>query len=123
MSARDSGQATVELALALPVLVFLVAALVELGLVSVDQVRLWHAAREAARVAAVDGSQEDITAAARRVGIDPESVDIQPEPAHRVAGEPVTVALTYFSGNHIPLIGHLVRIRLSASATMRIEVP
>ena len=51
---REGGQAAVELALALPLLALLALALLQVTLVVRDQVLLTHAAREAAREAAVD---------------------------------------------------------------------
>jgi Flp pilus assembly protein TadG len=56
MFRRERGQATVELALILPVVALILAALVQTGMVVVDHVRLWHAAREAARAAVVDAA-------------------------------------------------------------------
>lgn len=54
MTARDDGgQATVEFALALPLLAVLLLAVVQVGLVVRDQVVLVHAAREAARAVAI----------------------------------------------------------------------
>ena len=59
---REGGQATVEVALLLPLLALLLLAVVQVGLVVRDQVLVTHAAREAARAAAVDPQLE----AARR---------------------------------------------------------
>ena len=53
-SREEEGQATVELALLLPVVVVLLLAVLQLGLVARDVVLVAHAAREASRVAAVD---------------------------------------------------------------------
>ena len=50
----DGGQASVELALVLPLVVLLLLAVVQLGLLVRDQILVVHAAREAAREAAVD---------------------------------------------------------------------
>ena len=51
---RTRGQATVELALVLPLVVFGLLAILQVGLVVRDQVAVVHAAREAARAASVD---------------------------------------------------------------------
>lgn len=51
---RDRGQATVEFALVLPLLVLCVAGLVWVANVFTVQIRLEHAAREGARAAAVE---------------------------------------------------------------------
>jgi Flp pilus assembly protein TadG len=48
----ERGQATVELALVLPVVVLLLMILIQAALVAKDQLLVQHAAREAARSAA-----------------------------------------------------------------------
>ncbi|MGH2735612.1 MAG: TadE/TadG family type IV pilus assembly protein [Actinomycetota bacterium] len=120
----QSGQATLELALCLPLLALVLAALVEVGLLVADQARLWHAAREAARVGVVDSNEDRIEAAAERVGLSPLAVEVSPGPADRGPGEPLTVRLTYRPDGRVPLIGELAeRSALRAEATMRIELP
>jgi len=52
------GQASVELALVLPLVVVLLLVVVQVGLVVRDQILVVHAAREAAREAAVDTSAD-----------------------------------------------------------------
>ncbi len=127
MSARkraEGGQATVELALALPILVLLLAALVEVGLLVADQGRLWHAAREAVRVAVVDPDVADARAAAERTGLRPLDLSVSPEMHLRRQGDPLTVTLRYRPAARVPLFGvFLQRIDLAAQATMRIEQP
>jgi hypothetical protein len=121
---EDTGQATVELALCLPVLVLMLAALVQVGVLVGDQVRVWHAAREAARVAAVDGDQKHILEAAESGGLEPLDLDVSPEQRARAAGDAVTVRLRFDSSRRIPLVGRLLGpASLSAEATMRIEQP
>lgn len=121
---REGGQATVELALTLPVLVLLLAALVEVGLVVGDQARLWHAAREAARMAAVDPDHEDVLVAAERPGLRPLQVEMTPDPQLRRQGDAVTVEVRYFPAARIPLFRSLLdRVELSARGVTRIEQP
>lgn len=121
---RAAGQATLELALVLPVLALVLGALVEIGLVVADQGRLWHAAREAARTAVVDPDQRDVEAAAERGGLRPLSVVVDPPPQLRRQGDPLTVTLRHRPQARVPLFGALLdRIELQAAATMRIEQP
>ena len=121
---RERGQATVELALCLPLVALIAAAIVEIGLLSGERVRLWHAAREAARIAAVDPDADAVRAAAARSGLTPLVVDIDPDPRARVRGAPVSVSLEYRRSTRIPLVGgFLAPTELSARATMRIEQP
>ena len=66
MTARQRGQATVELALGLPLVLLGVLLVVQVGLVVADQVRVVHAAREGVRAAAVDDRDR---CAARRAAL------------------------------------------------------
>lgn len=120
----ESGQATLEVALTLPVLALLLAALVEVGLIVADQGRLWLAAREAARVAVVDPDLDDIRTAAARSGLAPLEIEVHPEADTRRRGDPLTVKLLYRPRSDVPLVGRLVaNLSLRAEATMRIEEP
>lgn len=122
--ASQNGQTTVELALCLPVVLFVLAVLVEIGLVAGDQIRLWHAAREAARIAVVESDTEPAVQAATAVGFDSLKVSISPEPTRRKLGAPLTVALSFDRPGVVPLVGMLFEaIELSSEATMRIERP
>jgi Flp pilus assembly protein TadG len=117
----DGGQAAVELALVLPLVVALLLVLVQAGLIVREQILLVHAAREAAREAAVDPDP----AAAERAALDGSGL----QPARlRVAvsrGEPggrVRVELRYRAATDVPLVGGaLGDLTLNAAATMRVE--
>lgn len=123
-TASDRGQATVELALCLPVLVILVAALFEIGMLATDRVRLVHAAREAARVAVVEHDPQRVIEAARAGGLHDLDVVISPGPESRVQGSPLTVRLSYRPPGRVPLLGALFqKLELESRAVMRIERP
>jgi hypothetical protein len=112
---RTRGQATVELALVLPLVVLALMAVLQVGLVVRDQVAVVHAAREAARAASVDG---DPGRAARRVLARAE-VHVGARPK---VGEPIAVEVEYRSRTDLPLVGALFPDPdLHASATMRVE--
>jgi Flp pilus assembly protein TadG len=112
------GQATVELALVLPLVVFGLLAVLQVGLVVRDEVAVVHAAREAARAAAVDRDPRRAVAAARRVVAHAE-VDVGPRPR---VGEPITVTVRVTSRTDLPLVGALFPDpELSARAVMRVE--
>lgn len=121
----ERGQATVELALCLPLVALLLGCVVAVGRVVADHARLWHAAREAARVAAVDADLAEIRmAAAARSGLQGIRIEVSPPEHERVAGEPATVTATYSPRVSVPLIGMLfARTELQATAAMAIEVP
>ncbi len=118
----NQGQAAVELALVLPLVALLLLALVQVGLVVRDQVLLTHAAREAARQAAVDPSPE----AARRAvlagaPLTMDRLDVRltgPGSSGRV-----TVRLSFRSPTAVPVVGPLTPdVVLTAHASMRAEV-
>ncbi len=120
----DEGQATVELALCLPVVALVLAAVVEVGALASDQARLWHSAREAARVAAVDPDVQDVSAAATAAGLEDVELVVRPSPTYRIQGDPVTVELSYKPRAGVILLAPVVeRMTLSARATMRVEQP
>ena len=113
-----------ELALCLPLIVFLAAALVEVGCLATDHVRVWHAAREAARVAVVDPDHAAIVAAAERTGLDGLRIEVEPAAEERIQGEPLSVMVSYEPRSFIPLVSQLFEgFTLKADATMRIEQP
>ena len=120
----QDGQATVELALCLPILAVLTALLVEAGGLATDHVRLWHAAREAARIAVVEPDESQARSAAERVGLDGIEITIEPAMDARVRGEPLSATVIYRPAGRVPLIGRLLTgLVMRAEATMRIERP
>ena len=122
--ADERGQATVEFVLCLPIAALVLGVLIEIGLLVGDHVRLWHAARESARVAIVDSDPDEIRGAAEQGGLSPLAVKVEPGFADRSTGRPLTVTLTYEPSGRLPLLGYLIAGRtLTSSATMRIEQP
>ena len=119
----EGGQAAVELVLALPLLALLALALLQVALVARDQVLLTHAAREAAREAAVASDP----GAARRGALagsrlDDDRLTVATDGRDGV-GSRVTARLTYRSPTDVPVVGRLVGdVRLRASVTMRVEM-
>jgi hypothetical protein len=120
----ETGQSTVELALCLPLVAIVLAVVVQVGVVARDHVKVWHAAREAARVAAVDADEASVTEAAESVGLKPITVSIEPARIDRRQGEPVTVRVEYPPSIRVPVVGRLFEdLTLDAEASMRIEQP
>ena len=118
------GQATVELALALPALALLLGVIVQIALIGGDQIRLWHAAREAARVAVVDPDVDSVRDAAEESGLRGLELRMEPSPGYRVQGQPLHVEVAVHPDSHVPVLGVLFeQLELKASATMRIEEP
>lgn len=121
---RERGQATVELVLALPILAVVIMAFVEAAMLGADQVRVSHAAREGARMAAVDPDVSAVEGAVEASGLPGAEVEVTPATAERRLGGPVTVSVKYQPRAHMPLIGNLFTLlTLHAEATMRVEQP
>ena len=111
------GQAAVELALALPVVVLLLLAVVQAGLVVTDQVAVTQAAREAVRRAAVGGD----AAGPPPARLDPARLSVS---SRRSGDDPplVTVVVRYRSPTDVPLVGPLLPdVELGSEATMAAE--
>jgi len=118
-SPSERGQAAVELALAFPIVVILLLALVQVTLVARDQVAVIHAAREGARAAAVTGAGAgDGTSAARRAtSLDPARLSV-----HVSTGSEVRATVRYRSPTDVPLVGRLLgEVTVQATAAMRAE--
>ncbi|MDQ6927833.1 MAG: pilus assembly protein [Actinomycetota bacterium] len=118
----DEGQSAVELALVLPLVVVLLLAVVQVGLVVRDQVLVVHAAREAARQAAVDPSPDGPKRAAI-AGSDLEAERLEVVVSGRGgAGSRVQVHVRYRAPSRVPLVGPVLGdVTLEAEATMRVE--
>ena len=124
MTCDETGQSTVELALCLPLVAIVLAVVVQVGVVARDHVKVWHAAREAVRVAAVDPDEASVIEAAESVGLEPITVSIEPARIERRQGEPVTVRVEYPPSIRVPVVGSLFEdLTLDAEASMRIEQP
>jgi Flp pilus assembly protein TadG len=120
----ERGQATVELALLLPLLVLLLLVILQIGLVGRDVVLVTHASREAARAAAIDPDPGAALEAARAAGgLDPERMTVQVG-GRRDTGSRVEVTVTYRAATDVPLIGGLLGDHtIRGSTTMRVEGP
>lgn len=111
-----AGQATVELALSLPFVVAALLVVVQVGIAARAQLLVTHAAREAARAAAVG---EAVPSAA---GLDPDNTSIEVHHGGTGPGASVTVVVRTRIPTELPLIGPLVPdLDLRGSATMRVE--
>jgi Flp pilus assembly protein TadG len=117
---RDIGQATVELALCLPLLFMFLLGIVQLVVIVRDQLAVQLAAREAARAAAV-ASLSSVSAqgaADRAVALRPLIV------ATRIEIDTVSVTVSHVTRTDVPMIGALLPdITVTATATMALEPP
>ena len=97
LKAQQRGQATLELALLLPVLLLMVLFCVQVGFLVRDQIMVVHAARSAARaVAAVNDPSRALPAALASAQLDPLRLKVSVVGAAS-RGEDVEVGLEYRS--------------------------
>ena len=117
---KDSGQAAVEFAISLPVVVLLVLGIVQLVVVARDQLAVELAAREAVRAASVaaDPGASATRAANAATALRPLDVTTY------VDGNRVTVSVRYVDTTDVPLIGAFIAdVTLTARVTMAREPP
>ncbi len=115
----DDGQALVETVLSLGVIVLVMLAVVQVGLVVADQVLVVQAAREGARAAAV--GEDPGGAAAAATGLDSSRLDVDRR-GGATPGDQVAVVVRYRSPTDLPLVGPLIDdVDLSARVVMRVE--
>jgi hypothetical protein len=112
---NDGGQATVELALAMPVVMVLLLAGVQVGLIVRDQLAVVSASRAAARAASIGG---DPVEAASHAGLDPSRLSLSRATHDRLA----TVVVRYRAPTDLPFVGLLVGdVQLEVTTTMALE--
>ena len=119
---EDGGQASVELALVLTLVMILLLTVAQLGLLVGDQILVVHAAREAARQAAVDPAAD----APRKAAITSSSLNDSRltviTTGRGAPGSRVRVEVAYRTSSAMPLVGAAVgNLTLRASANMRVE--
>lgn len=115
----DRGQAAVEFAVALPLIVIAMLAIAQVGVSVRNEVAVELAAREGARAAAVSAHAPGAAAdAARR------SVDLPIDVSVSTGSTTVSVTVTYVDPTDIAIIGRAIGpVTHSATATMAVEPP
>ena len=124
LSREDSGQAIAEFSLVVLLLVLVLFSILEVGLLLNDKMVLMSAAREVARVCAVEGGQTQNALNRLRElliadGIDPDTVTASIRPTQAIYGTTIYVDLSYdypvkspvvrpLSGSFIPVSAHAV---------------
>ena len=114
--AGQAGQATVELALVLPLIALLLLVVVQAGLVVRDQLLVTNAAREAARAFAVDPGTDVNAVVRHRTGLGHITASI------KTVADTVRVDVHAEIPIRVPLLA-LLRpvVGLDGTATMRLE--
>jgi Flp pilus assembly protein TadG len=113
------GQASVEFALVLPIVVVMASGLVVVGAAVRNELAVELAAREGARAAAV--SDTPATAAALAAN---RAVDLPVDVSTSIDGSTVTVTVTYVDDVDVAIVGSLIGpVTHIGSATMALEPP
>jgi hypothetical protein len=123
----DHGQALVEMALVLSILLLLLTGIVEFGRVLSAQLVVSHASREGARtgvVGAIDSliSQRTLDAAGT-LDADKIVVDVSPSPSERLRGTQLTVRVEYPVDIVMPFMDKILPdpYWVRGATTMRVE--
>lgn len=121
-TARDRGQAAVETALVLPLIMAVALALVQVGLLVRDHVLVVHAAHEAARAAAVDPTTEAaISAALAATSLDSDRLLVETE-GSRTTGGLLRVTVRFRPEPSVPVVGRLFpAVTIQEALTVRVE--
>lgn len=123
---KDSGQATVEFALVLPLVMLIFAVGIHLVAYSRNQVLVVNSARAAARVAMTTGSADAIYKAGREAspGLAPDRLSFEIEGERRLGGL-VRVRAKYRYEVRIPIFDEFWRDKtvISADVAMPVEIP
>lgn len=124
----ENGQATVEMAFSLIVLILILFGITDFGRIFHAHLTLEHASREAARLASVGEDNSGIIARAKEAsaGLDDSKLQIVIDPSdssQRTRGTTVTVSMAYQIDFLTPVIGQFFSepLTLENQAVMRVE--
>jgi len=121
------GQALVELALVLPLLVILIMGTMEFGRIFHSYLLIANASREGARAGVINKTDAEIITKVKNVvptlELTDEQITITPAQSYRTRGVPLTVKVDYTVSLVTPILGAFVPnpFPLTASTTMRVE--
>lgn len=125
---RKTGQSLVEMALVLPVILLLLTAVIDFGLLFNNYLVVSNASREGARCASIGYTDIQVKNTVRNfastLDVDKLSIIIEPNaPGGRTSGDAVTVTVQYRYSMMTPVIAAVFRepIDLKTSTTMRCE--
>ena len=115
----DRGQAAVEFAVALPIVVIAMLAIAQVGVAVRNEVAVELAAREGARAASVSAQSAGAAQSAAR-----RAVDLPMQVSVTSNGDTVSVTVTYVDNTDVAIIGAAIGpVPHTAAATMAIEPP
>jgi len=114
----DSGQATVEIALVMPLIIGLIVIILITGILVRDQLAVWHAASAGARAASISPDSPDVVQqfVEDEVGLRPLHVQIVRD------NELVTVTVLYPRTINLWIFKYIIPpLTLSAAVTMHVQ--
>lgn len=124
---KSKGQAIVETALILPVILLILTGIIDFGLLFNNYLVIVNASREGARIAAVGSSDTEINTRIANITstLDQSKVTttIYPAESLRKKGDPVTVTVGYDNTLLTPIISAIVPnpLHIEGKTVMRIE--
>lgn len=124
---NQKGQALVEFAIILPILLMLVMGILQFGMMLNTYLTIENASREGARAGIIGSSDAEIKnlIIATSPSLDPAclTVIITPDEPNRKSGDTLTVQITYNYDLIVPIISSLFEnvIVLNGQTSMRIE--
>lgn len=129
LNRNESGQALVEMAIILPILLILLFGIIEYGRGFAAYLAVATASREGARIATVGGTDSEINSAvtqrtsAMRLDSAKLTISITPTSCSRTRGASVTVEVTYLVPMYDPIFTTLVGDNMSVKGktVMRVE--
>lgn len=124
---NEKGQALVEFAIILPILLLLIMGILQFGLLINSYLALENSSREGARLGIVGCTDKDIQnivmKTAPTLNSNALTINITPSEGSRKSGDTLTINLTYNYNLTIPIISTLFNnsVTLNAQTSMRIE--
>lgn len=124
--AEESGQALIEFAIVLPLLLLILFGIFDFGRIFLDSFIINEAARDAARYASIGASDSEVVQVVNQdcalLNTAKLGVTIVPAAAARVSGGTVTVTVTY-PVSFDPFLSFLTSgpLNLTGQTTMRVE--
>jgi Flp pilus assembly protein TadG len=124
---NQRGQALVEFAIVLPILLLLVMGIAQFGMMFNSYLSLQNASRDGARAGAVGNSTTEIKnlilSTSPRLQESNLTITVTPSDANRKPGDTLTVKLSYDYKLTVPIISNIFNnaIKLNAQTSMRIE--
>ncbi|KRQ86266.1 TadE-like protein [Caloramator mitchellensis] len=124
---KNKGQALVEFAIILPILIFIIAGIIEFGMMLNSYLTIQNASREGARYGIMGANDSEIIQIVRNISPNLDDsklgIEITPGEGSRKSGDTINVKVIYDYELIVPVISNLLgnNIELKAETSMRVE--